>query len=102
MVALGTDTTAVPDDAGDQPEADKPNRDGHPDPAMSDFHLVESADGWTLTINLNVDLLAALAATDASATPAAAVPVTVHLEPNLVPGEPFLAKVVIKRPAESS
>jgi hypothetical protein len=102
MMALGTDTTAMHDDAGDQSEADKPDRDGQLDPAMSDFHLVESADGWTLTINLNVDLLAALAATDASATPAAAVPVTVHLEPNLVPGEPFLAKVVIKRPAESS
>jgi hypothetical protein len=102
MVALGTDVTGVHNEAGDQSEADEPEQDGRPDPATSDFHLVESADGWTLTINLNVDLLAALAATDASATPAAAVPVTVHLEPNLVPGEPFLAKVVIKRPAESA
>lgn len=69
--------------------------------AVSDFHLVESAGGWTLTINLNVDLLAALAATDGATAPAAAVPFTVHVQPNLLPGEPFLADVIIKRPADS-
>jgi hypothetical protein len=68
--------------------------------AVSDFHLVESLDGWTLTINLNVDLLAALAATGGTTAPSATVPFTVHVQPNLLPGKPFLANVVIRRPAE--
>jgi len=96
MVALGTDPAGRHDEARDEPDPGGPVAR-----TTSDFLLVESSDGWTLTINLNVDLLAALAATEASAAPAAVVPFAVHIVPNLVPGEPFLAKVIVKRPAES-
>jgi hypothetical protein len=95
MVALETDVSSgsPADDSGREKAAAA-------EPAVSDFHLVESLDGWTLTINLNVDLLAALAATDGTTAPPATVPFTVHVQPNLLPGEPFLANVVIKRPGE--
>ena len=60
----------------------------------SDFHLVESPDGWVLTIRMSRRIAEALA----DLRPAgAAIPVsgfTVHVEPNLLPGEPFATNVV--------
>jgi hypothetical protein len=84
----------------------------------SDFHLVESADGWTLTISLSSRMLDALMgegidegraadegrstsperAADAVSTAQASPKFTVHVEPNLVSGHPFDARVVIVRP----
>jgi hypothetical protein len=58
--------------------------DGRP---VSDFHLVEGADGWRLTVNVTDrlrDLLDGNTAGD-SAAPS----FTVHVEPNLLPGAPF-------------
>jgi hypothetical protein len=65
-----------------------------------DFHLVESSDGWALTINLTRRMLDAFVQDEnvddeASANPAG---FTVHIEPNLVPGQPFPATVFITRP----
>jgi hypothetical protein len=85
---------------------------------QSDFHLVESTDGWTLTISLSSRMLDALmgdgtdqgeaggagrstspeqAADGVSATQTSPK-FTVHVEPNLVSGHPFDARVVIVRP----
>jgi hypothetical protein len=66
------------------------------DRVQSDFHLVESTDGWTLTISLSSRMLDALMGdgTDDANSPA----FTVHVEPNLVSGDPFDARVVIVRP----
>ncbi|MDP9091878.1 MAG: hypothetical protein M3N95_02795 [Actinomycetota bacterium] len=93
----------------------------------SDFHLVESSDGWTLTISLSSRMLDVLLggtdviadgdgesdesrmegpgrSTSPSVLAAAAPPTqssfTVHVEPNLVSGHPFPARVVIVRPPD--
>jgi hypothetical protein len=68
-------------------------------PPVSDFHLVEDADGWRLTINATSrlrDLLCGAAedgspdgSPDGGSADAAAQPFTVHVEPNLLPGQPF-------------
>jgi hypothetical protein len=69
--------------------------DGSPDASpLSDFHLVEGADGWRLTINVTQrlrDLLGG-AAGDGAAD-AAEQPFTVHVEPNLLPGQPFAVTI---------
>ncbi|MDT4924629.1 MAG: hypothetical protein QOG01_2342 [Pseudonocardiales bacterium] len=65
----------------------------------SDFHLVESVDGWVLTINVTERLRQALAAQDADASPAPqTADFTVHVEPNLLPGEPFPATLALLHP----
>jgi hypothetical protein len=66
----------------------------------SDFHLVESLEGWVLTINVTDRLREALAAQDVDdeAAPGTA-DFTVHVEPNLLPGEPFPATLALLHPA---
>lgn len=111
--------------------------------AGSDFHLVESPDGWTLTISLSSRMLDALMGDDSpsgsgndpsrggndpsrggnvpsrggneqgdgsdgrsvsddpagdDASSRALPKFTVHVEPNLVSGQPFDARVVVVRP----
>lgn len=73
------DIAATPDGAG----------------ALPDFRLEETLDGWTLTLHLTDRLLDALAGY-ADGGPAEGF--TVDIRPNLVPGEPFPASVVITRP----
>jgi len=71
--------------------------------AVSGFHLVESAGGWTLTITMSESMLDALRPaqgpqdTSGDASDAAGAVVDVHVEPNLLPGEPFQATLVIRR-----
>lgn len=67
------------------------NADSPDTPAdTSDFHLVEISGGWRLTIRVSDRLLAALReGAEADATGQ----FTVHVEPNLLPGEPFTATV---------
>jgi hypothetical protein len=66
-----------------------------------DFHLVESSDGWALTINLTRRMLDAFVQDESVGGESSANPgtgFTVHIEPNLVPGQPFPATVLITRP----
>jgi hypothetical protein len=82
------------------------HRDDAREVHVSDFHLVESMDGWTLTINLTDAVLTALLADPGDrSTPqlarrssTEAPRVTLHVEPNLLPGEPFTAEIVVTRP----
>jgi hypothetical protein len=84
-------------------------------PGKTDFHLVESPEGWTLTISLSSRMLDALMdvgsnagnegrstshepAADGISARQASPKFTVHVEPNLVSGDPFDARVVIIRP----
>ena len=61
---------------------------------VSDFHLVEGADGWRLTIHVTDRLRALLeGASGAGTTAGSDVAFTVHVEPNLLPGEPFAATI---------
>jgi len=71
-----------------------PNAGLDPDAeADSDFHLVESRDGWTLELTRHaLDALLELRQ-GAAAPPAASC--TVHVQPNLLPSHPFPATVVI-------
>ena len=63
-------------------------------PPISDFHLVEGADGWRLTINVTDRLRALLDGASSEGTAAGSdVAFTVHVEPNLLPGEPFAATI---------
>ncbi len=61
-----------------------------------DFRLEETLDGWTLRISLGDRLLDALAAYADEDAPTPTFTVAVY--PNLVPGDPFPASVVITRP----
>lgn len=61
----------------------------------ADFSLIETSDGWTLTVSLTDRLLDAFAG---YADGAPTEPFTVDIRPNLVPGMPFPASVIITRP----
>lgn len=66
----------------------------------SDFHLVESTDGWTLTINVTRHMLDSFGEAAPGKAPSRAdqdAGFTVHVEPNLLPAEPFAVQVVILR-----
>jgi hypothetical protein len=63
--------------------------DGRP---VSDFHLVEDANGWRLTVNVTDRLRQLLCAAPDSAGEAPA-DFTVHVEPNLLPGDPFAVTI---------
>jgi hypothetical protein len=65
-----------------------------PAPAHSDgdFQLVESSAGWQLTVTLTDRLREALA----RGGPDDSARFTVRVAPNLVPGEPFEARLVIQ------
>lgn len=65
-----------------------------PRPATPEFQLVESADGWRLTMTLTDQLREALA----GGGDVAERQFTVRVAPNLVPGEPFEARLVIEEP----
>jgi hypothetical protein len=63
--------------------------------------LVEGADGWRLTINASQRLRDLLDGTAGDgSTGAGAESFTVHVEPNLLPGEPF--PVTIKPSADDA
>ena len=55
----------------------------------SDFHLVELHGAWQLTIRRSDRLLAALEAAMSEAGPEQGAVFTLHVEPNLLPGQPF-------------
>lgn len=59
------------------------------------FHLVESADGWRLTLVLSDELRAAL--TDETGRRPAPT-LLISVAPNLVPGEAFEAELDVRRP----
>ena len=61
----------------------------------SEFDLVESTAGWRLTITLTDRLREALARGESSEH----LRFAVRVAPNLVPGEPFEAELLIKDPA---
>jgi hypothetical protein len=63
--------------------------DGRP---VSDFHLVEDADGWRLTVNVTDRLRQLLCAAPDGSVEAPAE-FTVHVEPNLLPGDPFTVTI---------
>lgn len=70
---------------------------------MSDFHLVESTSGWTLTINLargDLDALLGAGEPGVASLGGARATCTVHVEPNLLPGHPFEAEVVLANAAQ--
>jgi hypothetical protein len=88
-------TTAIP--APDvAPSAEDAN-------SASDFHLVESAGRWVLTINLTPRVRDALAA-ESGPRPGTTTDAdfTVHVEPNLLPGEPFPVSLELLRPEAPS
>ncbi|MDT4914230.1 MAG: hypothetical protein QOC66_3358 [Pseudonocardiales bacterium] len=58
---------------------------------VSDFHLVEAADGWRLTVNATDRLRELLF--DSRDDGSVDASFTVHVEPNLLPGKPFAATV---------
>lgn len=60
-----------------------------------EFRLVESTDGWRLTVVLSDELRAAL--TDESDDRPAST-FMISVAPNLVPGEPFKAALDVRRP----
>ena len=60
-------------------------------PAPREFDLVESSAGWELTITLTDRLRAALA--EGGGTD---VDFAVRISPNLVPGDPFMARLRIQ------
>lgn len=62
----------------------------------NDFDLVESAAGWQLTITLTDRLREALA----NGAGEEQVRFAVRVAPNLVPGEPFEARLRIKDPED--
>lgn len=64
-------------------------RDGATPPA--DIRLVESADGWLLTVTPHGVAALLAGRKDASAN----TEVSVEVRPNLVPGEPFRATVQV-------
>jgi hypothetical protein len=61
--------------------------------------LVEARDGWHLRVRLTPALRELLLSTDGTAT---AVDVTVHVQPNLLPGEPFAASLIAEGPDGSA
>lgn len=63
--------------------------DGRP---VSDFHLVEDADGWRLTVNVT-DRLRELLCASRDSSDVAPAEFTIHVEPNLLPGDPFAATI---------
>ena len=63
-----------------------------------EFHLVESPEGWRLTMTLTDRLREALA----RGGDVEDVRFTVRVAPNLVPGEPFDAELVIQEPGQRS
>ena len=63
--------------------------------ATQEFQLVETSDGWRLTMTLTDRLREALARGGDPAD----LSFTVRVAPNLVPGEPFEAQLVIAEPA---
>jgi hypothetical protein len=63
-----------------------------PPRAVSRLHLTEGRDGWTVTLTLTPELLAVIADAGRTGEPiscASGVVGRMHVEPNLVPGEPF-------------
>ena len=64
-------------------------------PPMSDFHLVEGADGWRLTINVTDRLRALLdgASSEGTAAPVPTLPSPCTSSPTCCPGEPFAATI---------
>lgn len=66
-----------------------------PDTApVSEFELVESSAGWLLTVTLTERLRTALA----EGTGELPVDIAVRVAPNLVPGEPFDARLRVRDP----
>jgi hypothetical protein len=63
-----------------------------------EFHLVESRDGWRLKMTLTDRLRQAIARGEDLDD----VRFTVRVTPNLVPGEPFEAQLVIEEPGQHS
>jgi hypothetical protein len=64
---------------------------GKPQPD-NEFDLVESSSGWELTITLTDRLRKALA----GGTDGAGSRFAVRIAPNLVPGEPFEARLAVR------
>jgi hypothetical protein len=58
---------------------------------VSDFHLVEDVEGWRLTVQVTDRLRKLLSAADEGV--ASDQPFTVHVEPNLLPGQPFAVTI---------
>jgi hypothetical protein len=61
-------------------------------PPVPDIRLVESTDGWLLTMT-DATLTALLASRDGTAV--ATAQFLVQVEPNLVPGDPFPTDVLV-------
>jgi hypothetical protein len=62
----------------------------------SDFHLVESSGGWTLTITVTDRLRAAIAEQENGQRGGEPESFSVHVEPNLLPADPFDAVLVLE------
>ena len=62
-------------------------------PGEHDVHLVERGDGWHLTLRLTEQLRDELADRLDAGLDGADIDVTVVVEPNLLPGEPFAARL---------
>jgi hypothetical protein len=66
----------------------------------TDFHLVEHGSRWVLTITLTERVRRALMEADESGSPEQQF--TVHVEPNLLPGEPFAVTLDVAQPDPES
>ena len=66
-----------------------------PAPPVNEFDLVESSAGWHLTVTLTDRLREAIAAGRPVGDD---VRFAIRIAPNLVPGEPFEARLLIKEP----
>jgi hypothetical protein len=69
-----------------------PARTGGNSPPDNEFDLVESSSGWQLTITLTDRLREALA----SGSDGEGSRFAVRIAPNLVPGEPFEARLAVR------
>ena len=78
--------------ASRRPTPSSTNGSASDDRPVSDFHLVEEVDGWRLTINVT-DRLRELLCASPDASGEAPAQFTVHVEPNLLPGDPFAVTI---------
>lgn len=80
--------------------ATEASTDGPPEANQVDFHLVESRDGWSLTIRLTDRLRRQLIGSGGQETQRGSdepgTTYTVLVEPNLLPAEPFRTDLLVE------
>jgi len=99
MTASATEPTPLPTAPPAPRSASRGLSPARPTPRpvpAQEFQLVETSDGWRLTMTLTDRLREALARGGDPAD----LTFTVRIAPNLVPGEPFEAQLVIAEPGQ--